>query len=165
MSTPNKNNHLSQPGQYLTFEIRHQSYGIPIATVREINRMTDITVVPHTPAFVAGVMNLRGKVIPVVNLRLKFMLETTAHTRQTCIIVIEGEGGHVGMIVDSVTGVTHLVEAQIEPAPLMGEQDKLGFVMGMGKVDNTVIILVDIVQALSINELTGKQTPPCAAAA
>ena len=165
MSSPEKENaSLAKPGQYLTFEIRNQCYGVPIATVREINRVTDITAVPHTPSFVAGVMNLRGKVIPVVNLRLKFEFEAAAHTRQTCIIVIEGDSGQVGMIVDSVTGVIDLVQTQIEPAPVMGDQDKLSFVTGMGKAETGVIILVDIVRALSIAELIEKVGAPASAA-
>lgn len=142
------------PGQYLTFVLKSQAYGVPIGTVREINRVTDITTVPQTPSFVAGVMNLRGKVIPVVDLRLKFGFESAAHTRQTCIIVIEGEAGQVGMIVDSVSGVIDLVAAQIDPPPVMGDESKLGFVMGIGKVENNVLILVDIVQTLSKEELT-----------
>ena len=143
----------AQPGQYLTFCLKSQAYGVPIGNVREINRLTDITAVPQTPFFVAGVMNLRGKVIPVVNLRLKFGLEETAHTRQTCIIVIEGDTGQVGMIVDSVSGVIDLKAEQIEPAPVLGDSNRLSYVLGMGKVEASVIILVDIVQALSKVEL------------
>ncbi len=143
----------ARPGQYLTFMLRKQAYGVPIGTVREINRVTDITPVPQTPHFVAGVMNLRGKVIPVVDLRLKFGMESEGRTKETCIIVIEAESGQVGMIVDSVSGVIDLVTTQIEPAPVMGDEKRLGFVMGMGKVEQTVIILVDIVRALGKEEL------------
>jgi purine-binding chemotaxis protein CheW len=148
---------LSKPGQYLTFVLKSQTYGVPIGTVREINRVMDITSVPQTPKFVAGVMNLRGKVIPVVDLRLKFGLELQAHTRQTCIIVIEGEAGQIGMIVDSVSGVIELVQAQIEPAPSLGEATRSGYVIGMGKVEDQVVILVDIVRALSREELLQAQ--------
>ena len=162
----------AQPGQYLTFVLRSQSYGVPIGTVREINRVADITAVPQTPFFVAGVMNLRGKVIPVVDLRLKFGLELAAHTRQTCVIVIEGDSGQVGMIVDSVSGVIDLKSEQIEPAPVLGDSARLNYVLGMGKVENTVIILVDIVKALSkealmtdpaVLELAKAEAPPQAA--
>ncbi len=146
-------NMQARPGQYLTFMLRKQAYGVPIGTVREINRVTDITPVPQTPHFVAGVMNLRGKVIPVVDLRLKFGMESEGRTKETCIIVIEAESGQVGMIVDSVSGVIDLVTTQIEPAPVMGDEKRLGFVMGMGKVEQTVIILVDIVRALGKEEL------------
>ncbi len=148
-------NKTAQAGQYLTFLLNGQGYGVPIAAVREINRLTDITPVPQTPAFVSGVMNLRGKVIPVIELRLKFGIPKAAHTKQTCIIVIEGEAGQIGMIVDSVSGVIDLTLNQIEPAPTMGNEERLSYVLGMGKVDNTVIILVDIIRALGKDEITG----------
>src|SRR4051794_20245968 len=79
----------AKPGQYLTFVLNNRAYGVPIGTVREINRVSDITPVPQTATFVAGVMNLRGKVIPVVNLRLKLGMPQIEHTKETCIIVIE----------------------------------------------------------------------------
>ena len=145
----------ANPGQYLTFSINSQLYGVPIGTVREINRVTDITPVPQTPVFVAGVMNLRGKVIPVIELRVKFGIAKTAQTKQTCIIVIEGETGQVGMIVDSVSGVIELTAEQIEPAPVLGNDADMAYVMGMGKVDKGVVVLVDIVRALSRDNLTG----------
>lgn len=139
----------AKPGQYLTFHLRNQLYGLSIAVVREINRVSDIAPVPQTHPFVAGVMNLRGKIIPVVDLRLKFGFEKTQHTKETCVIVIEGESGQIGTIVDSVSGVIELDVGQIEPTPMMGDPEKLGFVIGMGKHDNKVIILVDAVYALS----------------
>lgn len=145
---------MSKIKQYLTFALKGQPYGVPIEAIREINRVTDITPVPQTPPFVAGVMNLRGKVIPVVDLRMKFGMEETAHTKHTCIIVIESDTGHVGMIVDAVSGVIDLTEEQIEPRPVMGEESRLAYVIGMGKIDNSVVILVDIVKALGHDELT-----------
>lgn len=140
--------------QYLTFYLKSQLFGVPIGAVREINRLSEITPVPQTPSFVAGVINLRGKVIPVVDLRLKFSMEIAPHTRQTCIIVIEGDIGQVGMIVDSVSGVIDLSENQIEPRPTMGDDVKLAFVLGLGKIDNMVVILVDIIKALGREEFT-----------
>ena len=145
---------IAQPGQYMSFVLNSQSYAVAISIVREINRVADITSVPQTPAFVAGVMNLRGKVISVVDLRLKFGLAAVERTRETCIIVIEGDSGQVGMIVDSASGVLVLNAEQIEPAPVMGNADDLSFVRGMGKVENTVLILVDIVSALSREQLS-----------
>lgn len=144
----------AKPGQYLTFMLKGQFYGVPIATVREINRVSDITPVPQTPHFVAGVINLRGKVIPVVNLRQKFELPKVPYDRETCIIVIEGTDGQVGMIVDSVSAVVELTDAQIEGSPTLGSDSKLDFVMGMGKMDDKVIILVDIVSALSKDQFS-----------
>ncbi|MDZ4662123.1 MAG: chemotaxis protein CheW [Pseudomonadota bacterium] len=140
--------------KYLTFILKGQPYGVPIGAVREINRVTEITPVPQTPAFVAGVINLRGKVIPVVDLRMKLGMPNTQQTKQTCIIVIEGQSEQVGMIVDSVSGVVDLSEDQIEPRPTMGNEDKLNYVLGMGKIDNNVVILIDIVKALNKEELT-----------
>lgn len=139
--------------QYLTFHLEQRPYGVPIGSVREINRIGDIAPVPQAPAFVAGVMNLRGKVIPVVNLRAKFGFPDTAHTKQTCIIVIESHDGQVGIIVDSVAGVVELTDAMIEPAPQMGDMSRLDFVLGMGKQESGVIILVDAVKALSKDNL------------
>lgn len=136
-------------GQYLTFFINLQMYGVHISNVREINRMAEITPVPQAPHYLAGVMNLRGKVIPVVNLRKKFDLVDTPYTKQTCIVVIEGQDGLVGMIVDSVSGVIDLTKEQIEPPPEMGHQDKLKYITGMGKLDKEVVILLDIIKTLS----------------
>ena len=85
-----------KPGQYLTFILKSQSYGVPIAAVREINQLTDIVQVPKIPNFVMGVMNLRCKVIPVVDLRLKFCMDKNPHTKETCIIVIERHGDCIG---------------------------------------------------------------------
>lgn len=140
---------LAQPGQYLTFVLNSQRYGVPISAVREINRVSDITHVPQAPRFVVGVMNLRGKVIPVFDLRLKFGLDAVPHTRETCIIVIEGKTGQIGMIVDSVSEVVELTAAQIEMKPSFVGDESLSHVVGMGKLDNRIIILVDIIGALS----------------
>lgn len=147
------NERIAQPGQYLTFMLDGQSYGVPIGAVREINRMSEITPVPKTPEFVSGVMNLRGRVIPVVNLRLKFSLLYQEATKDTCIIVIESGSGQVGVIVDSVRAVAHMTKEQIEPTPTLGDSSQLSFVTGMGKVENKVIILLDIVDALSKDNL------------
>lgn len=157
----NNENRLAQPGQYLTFVLSQQLYGVPIGAIREINRMSEITPVPKTPSFVAGVMNLRGKVIPVVNLRKKLNFEPIETTKETCIIVIEAFDGQVGMIVDSVSGVIELASNQIEPTPNLGNLVDTEFVLGMGKIENKVIVLIDIVKVLSnhqINELTVRET-------
>ena len=144
---------MARPGQYLTFVLKDQLYSVPIGTVREINSLSEITPVPRTPDFVAGVMNLRGKVIPVINLRMKLGLQSTDHTKKTCIIVIETDVGQIGMIVDSVSGVIELVANQIEPTPNLGNDAETEFVLGMGKIDNKVIVLIDIVKALSSKQL------------
>lgn len=164
MSTVTENS-IAKPGQYLTFALKNQLYGVPIGTVREINRLSDITPVPRTPDFVAGVMNLRGKVIPVVNLRRKLEFQATEDTKSTCIIVIETAVGQVGMIVDSVSRVIELVAAQIEPTPNLGNSSQTEFVLGMGKVEDKVIILIDIVKVLSTDQLTDLASLPGTTAA
>lgn len=143
----------AQPGQYLTFQLMSEQYGVAIETVREINQYGEVTPVPRTPDYVKGVMNLRGKIIPVVNLRAKFGMDSQSNTRDTCIIVIDTQIGQVGMIVDSVKEVVDLQAAQIEPAPVLGNEKAMSFVRGMGKVDNRVVILVDIVAAFSSDQM------------
>ena len=153
---------IAKPGQYLTFQLGNRTYGVPVKSVREINPMTDITPVPKTAHFVAGVMNLRGKIIPVIDLRLKLNMEASAHTRSTCIVVVEtledSQGNHfMGAIVDSVNSVIELATAQIEAAPVLGDASKLKFVTGMGKVDSQVLILLDVAATLSPEELEQAQ--------
>ena len=142
------------PGQYLTFRLMAEQYGVPIETVREINRVGEITPVPRTPDFVKGVMNLRGKIIPVINLRVRFGMPSQDYTRDTCIIVIDTDFGQVGMIVDAVKEVADLDQNQIEPPPVLGNEKTMSFIRGMGKLEDKVIILVDVVSALSHENLT-----------
>lgn len=144
---------IAKLGQYLTFHLKSEQYGLAIETVREINRVGEITPVPKTPTFMKGVMNLRGKIIPVVDLRVKFGMESQDYTRDTCIIVVDSEIGQVGMIVDAVKEVADLTKEQIEPPPVLGNEAQLSFVRGMGKLENRVIILVDVVAALSHENL------------
>lgn len=139
----------ARPGQYLTFGLGNQSYAVPIGAVREIIQVCEITTVPKTPSFVEGVINLRGKIIPVVDLKMKLGMSRAAATRQTCIIVIEAESGQVGIIVDQVNEVVDLEASQIEPSLSIGDDDSLGFLMGLGKLPDRVLILVDIVHTLS----------------
>jgi purine-binding chemotaxis protein CheW len=134
--------------------LKSQHYGLPIEAVREINQMSDVAPVPRAASFVLGVMNLRGKVIPVVDLRVKFGLERGEVTRETCIVVIEAETGQIGMVVDAVQEVVTFTTSQIESPPVLGEESQLAFVQGIGKVDEKVYILVDVVRALSKEEFT-----------
>lgn len=140
--------HRAKSGQYLTFRLDKQEYGVPIETVREINRVNKITVVPRTPDFVSGMMNLRGSVIPVIDLRVKFSLPQAAHTRETCTIVIDGSNGQIGMIVDAVAEVVTLSQEQIEPAP-SAESRTSSYVTGIGKLEQKVLILIDVVDMVS----------------
>lgn len=144
----------AKAGQYLTFQLMKESYGVTIETVREINQFGEITPVPKTPAFIKGVMNLRGKIIPVVNLRAKFGMEPQDVTRDTCIIVIDTEIGQVGMIVDSVREVVDFKEAQIESAPVLGNHQIMSFVKGLGKLEDKVVILIDIASVFSTEQMS-----------
>lgn len=140
--------------KYLTFILNAQEYGMPIANVIEINRVGDIARVPHTPPYVAGVMNLRGKVIPVVNLRLKFGFEAVPFTKETCIIVVDGSAGQVGAIVDQVTGVVEFSAAQVDAPPAMAAHEQLNFIIGLGKLEAKVVILINAVHLLSKEQLS-----------
>lgn len=143
----------AQAGQFLTFQLEGESFGIPISVVREINRVTDVTPVPKAPPFVKGVMNLRGKIIPVIDLRLKFDMPATEFTRDTCIIVIETPHGQMGNIVDAVKEVVEFNASEIEPAPHFGGSSGYHtFVKGLGKIEDKVIIIVDIVESFENSE-------------
>ena len=139
----------ARPGQYLSFALTELSYALPISAVREINRVMTITPIPETPAYIAGVMNLRGRVIPIVDLRVRFGLNASAYTRQTCIIVVDSERGQAGLLVDSIHGVANLTADQIEPRPQIGTTTDSTFVTGMGKIEKRVLILVDVARILS----------------
>ena len=145
-------------GRYLTFMLRDEFYGVPISKVREINQITEITPVPKTPQFVEGVVNLRGKILPVVNLRQKLGFEKVAYNRETCIIVIEAQMGHVGVVVDAVREVVDLKEDQIEVPPHMGDQTEMRFLSALGKQDDRVIILLDVDLAFSGEEFTNSMS-------
>jgi purine-binding chemotaxis protein CheW len=135
-------------GKYLTFMLNGQPYGVGIGAVREINRVSEITRVPLSPGFVAGVMNLRGKVIPVLDLRSRLGMPRVEATKETCIIVFDVEQSQVGTIVDSVSGVADFAESQLEPRPRMGS-DQLSWVLGMGKQESQVVLLLDISACLA----------------
>jgi purine-binding chemotaxis protein CheW len=138
-------------GKYLTFMLDDEEYGIEILKVREIIGIMDITKVPQTPGFVEGVINLRGKVIPVIDLRTKFGLSRAEYNDQTCIIVVD-VGMMMGIIVDTVQEVHDIPSASIEPAPKLGAVDT-SFILGMGKVKDDVKILLDIDKVLTSEDL------------
>jgi len=146
-------------GKYLTFHLGREEFAIRVVKVREIMGIQDITAVPQTPAYVKGVINLRGKVIPVVDLRLKFGLAEVEHTQRTCIVVVQvqGEGGAVqtGVIVDEVSEVLNVSAAEIEDTPDFGDGVATPYLLGMAKVKGKVKILLDIDQVLSSQELHG----------
>ena len=144
-------------GKYLTFSLAAEEYGIGILKVREIIGMMPITTIPRTPGFVKGVINLRGKVIPVVDLRLKFGMEEMEYTEQTCIIVVEiktaGGSAPMGIVVDSVSEVMSIKSADLEETPAFGARLDTDYILGMAKMNGGVKILLDIDRVLVSDDL------------
>jgi purine-binding chemotaxis protein CheW len=136
-------------GKYLTFVLNGEGYGLEILKVREINGMMSITAVPRMPDYMKGVINLRGKVIPVIDLRLKFGLESLENTSETCIIVVDVAGILMGVVVDQVSEVLDIRSEDIEGAPKIGVNIDTSFILGMGKAKGSVKILLDIDKVLS----------------
>jgi purine-binding chemotaxis protein CheW len=145
-------------GKYLTFTLAEEEYGIGILKIKEIIGMLPITAVPQTPDFVKGVINLRGKVIPVMDLRLRFGMMSIDYTERTCIIVVEitGQTGTilVGIVVDAVSEVLNIKGDDIEKAPTFGTKLNTDYILGMAKMEGGVKILLDIDQVLSSDELS-----------
>ena len=136
-------------GKYLTFTLHDESYGIDVLKVREIIRQTTITVVPQMPAYVRGVINLRGKIIPVMDLRLRFGFADAANTDHTCIIVVQvklpdGKAVQMGLVVDGVEEVANIAAADIEETPDFGGQIATDYIVGMAKIKGAVKTLLDI---------------------
>lgn len=140
-------------GKYLTFVLANETYGLEILKVREIMGLMDITAVPRTPEFVKGVINLRGKVIPVVDLRLKFGLQETEHTEETCIIVVNVSSMEMGIVVDKVSEVLDIGGEEIEETPSFGVNVDTDFILGMGKANEKVTILLDISRVLTVADI------------
>ena len=145
-------------GKYLTFNMAEEEYGIGILKIKEIIGMLPITSVPQTPEFVKGVVNLRGKVIPVIDLRLRFGMPSMDYTERTCIIVVEidGQAGtiQVGIVVDSVSEVLNIKGEDIEKTPTFGAKLNTDYILGMAKMEGGVKILLDIDQVLNSEELS-----------
>ncbi len=154
--------------QYLTFRLGDEVFALEISKVREVLDYTTITKVPRTPDFMRGVINLRGNVVPVVDMRLKFGMSQTEKTVNTCIIIVEialdGDNTVLGALADSVQEVVELGPEQIEPAPKIGTRLNTEFIRGMGKRDEHFIIILDIDRVFSASELslvqeTGEEMP------
>ena len=139
-------------GKYLTFVLAEEDYGLEILKVREIMGILGITTVPHTPYYVKGVVNIRGKVIPIVDLRLKFDMPEAEYTDETCIIVVYVGEVEVGIIVDCVSEVMDIPEADIEDAPDFGAEVETHTILGMCKTGGKVTILLDIHKVLGGDE-------------
>jgi purine-binding chemotaxis protein CheW len=147
--------------QYLTFVLDEEIFAIDVSRIREILEITSITKVPQVPVFMRGVINLRGCVVPVIDLRLKFNMKETAQTVNTCIIVVEvnmdGENIVLGALADSVQEVIEMDSAQIESAPHIGSHLKTEFIRGMGKHDGRFVMILDIDKVFSSTELAAVQ--------
>lgn len=144
-------------GKYLTFSLESEEYGIGILKVKEIIGMLPITSVPRTPEFVKGVINLRGKVIPVIDLRSKFEMKSNAYNDRTCIIVVEIDASQstvlIGIVVDTVSEVLNIKEDEIEETPAFGTKLDTRYILGMAKQDGGVKILLNIDKVLSSDEM------------
>ncbi len=144
----------NREGKYLTFSLAKEEYGIGILKVKEIIGMMPITFVPNTPPYVKGVLNLRGKVIPVISLRVKFGMEDLEYTDKTCIIVVEAGRTLMGIIVDSVSEVLNIKASDIEETPYLGTKLDMDYILGIAKMNGGVKILLDIEKALNSESLS-----------
>ena len=144
-------------GKYLTFTLAGEEYGISILKVKEIIGLMAITMVPQTPGYVKGVINLRGKVIPVMDLRLKFGMPAMAYTERTCIIVVEIKAGAarilIGIVVDAVSEVMNIKAGDIEETPNFGSRVQTDYILGMAKAGEGIKILLDIDRVLRAEEI------------
>ncbi len=140
--------------QYVCFVLHGEEYGVPILSVQEIIRYETLTRVPQSPEFIDGVLNLRGQVIPVMNLRKKFGLPPRENDKSTRIIVVEVQKRVVGMVVDQVSEVLQINSEDIDPPPPMGTQVNASYISGMGKIDDQLVILLDIDKVLSSEEMS-----------
>ncbi|MBN1555510.1 MAG: purine-binding chemotaxis protein CheW [Phycisphaerae bacterium] len=139
-------------GKYLTFCLGNEEYGLEILKVREIIGLMPITTVPRTPDYIKGVVNLRGKVIPVIDLRLKFLMPEAERTEETCVIVVNLGQVEVGIIVDRVSEVRDIDGKNIDDPPSFGTNVDSSFILGMGKSEERVTILLDITKVLGENK-------------
>ena len=149
---------IAGEGQFLTFRLGEEVYALEITRVREVLDYTAITRVPRTPEFMKGVINLRGGVVPVIDLRLKFGMSQTVKTVNTCIIILEipidEERTLLGALADSVQEVITLDDAQIEPPPRLGSRINTEFLRGMGKQNEDFIMIINIDRVFSVEELS-----------
>jgi purine-binding chemotaxis protein CheW len=151
-----KSDQNGREGKYLTFSLGREEYGTGILKIKEIIGMMPVTPIPQTPDYVKGVINLRGKVIPVIDLRLRFGMESIGYTERTCIVVVEiGENGShlpIGIVVDAVSEVVNIKGADIEDTPDFGTRLRTDYILGMAKINGSVKILLDIDRVLTNQE-------------
>lgn len=149
---------ITETTQYLTFKLGEEIFALDISKVREVLDFASITKVPRTPEYMRGVINLRGTVVPVVDMRLKFGMSKTEKTVNTCIIIVEvtldGDTAVLGALADSVQEVIDLEPDHIEPSPRIGTRMRTEFIKGMGKRDDRFLIILDIDKVFSVDEIT-----------
>ncbi|MDO7896020.1 chemotaxis protein CheW [Pseudomonas citrulli] len=150
---------VEEEAQYLTFMLGTEMFAIGILCIKEIIEYGNLTVVPMMPAFVRGVINLRGAVVPVVDLSARFGRQNSAITRRSCVVIIEAstEDGHaqdIGLLVDTVSAVLEIPASQIEPPPSFGAKIRADFISGMAKVDGKFVIVLEVGRVLSIDEMS-----------
>ena len=144
----------NEPAQYLTFNLAGEVFAIGILAIKEIIEYRDLTEVPMMPACVRGVINLRGAVVPVMDLLSRFGKPSSPIGKRTCIVIVEaGDAQVVGVVVDAVNEVLDIAPADIEPAPSFGSRIRADFIQGMGKVNNKFVILLDVNHVLALDEL------------
>ena len=148
----------NETNSYLTFKLGKEEFGVHVSQVLNILEMTKITDVPQSPDFMKGVINLRGMVLPVIDIRIKFDMPEIEYTNNTCIIVMDlkmdGDTIHLGSIVDEVLSVIEIEDKQIEPSPSIGNKYKSRFINGMAKVEEKFVMLLDMQKVLTEEELT-----------
>lgn len=153
---------ITEAGQYLTFRLGQEIFAIEVAKVREVLDLAPITAIPRTPEFMSGVINLRGSVVPVVDLRLCFEMAKTQNTRNTCIVVVEvlldNDSIVIGALADSVEEVVDLEPEQIQPPPRIGTRIRTDFIRGMGKRDTQFIMILDIDRVFSAEDMAMVRT-------
>ncbi len=147
-----KNEQYDYEGRYLTFFLTNEEYGIDIEKVCEIIEILHITSVPYSPDYLKGVINLRGKVVPIIDLRLKFGLPEFEATEKSCIIVVDFDSELVGLLVDEVSEVINMSKDQFEESAFMGQKVDERFIKGVGKVNGKIKILLDIRNLLAHDE-------------
>jgi purine-binding chemotaxis protein CheW len=144
-------------GKYITFRLGKEEFGIKIEAIHQIIGITDITPIPHTPDYIKGVLNLRGRIIPVIDLRLKFSLEEREYDERTCIIIVEVNKGSIkmpiGIIVDFVSEVMTVTRENVEDTPYFGVNLDTAFIMGIAKLEDKIKIILDIDRVLTSEEI------------
>ena len=141
--------------QLVSFKIGSEEFGVDILKVQEINRMVEITKVPQAPHYVEGVINLRGKVIPIVDLRKRFNLELKEYDKNTRIVVVDIGGNIMGMVVDSVSEVLRLPSDTIEPPPEVATGVNSEYIKGVAKLEDRLLIFLDLSKVIDMNEVAG----------